>query len=134
VGARRLEAPPAELAIQDARGDAVMRIQLAWSSAFEAFALAGLQRDANASHVIVFAALAEKDTDFQPNFFAVQDGRTYRPDPTNSSELGFVLGGPGSLPAGELVLGYFVVPHSFDPHARMELFWNDRSVDVQLAR
>jgi hypothetical protein len=130
----RQEAAPAELAISDARGDAKLRIQLAHSAAFEAWALEALRRDPGAGHVIVFAVLAEADTDFHPNFFVVQGGRTFRPDPAIAGEVGFLLGEPGNLPAGELAVGYIVVPASFDPREAMELFWNDRSVETVLAR
>jgi hypothetical protein len=132
IGLRQTESP-AQLAISDAKGDSKLRIQLAYSASFESFALATLGRDPAANHVIVFAALAEHDTDFQPNFFAVQSGRTFRPDPTSPSELGFLLGAPGKLPAGEIAVGYLIVPVTFDPHATMELFWNDRSVETVLA-
>jgi hypothetical protein len=132
IGLRQADSP-AQLEIADARGDARMRIQLAYSAAFESYALATLGPDPAASHVIVFAALAESDAEFQPNFFVVQSGRTFRPDPTSPSELGFLLGAAGKLPAGELAVGYLVVPASFDPQAPIELFWNDRSVETVLA-
>jgi len=129
----RQEASPAELTVTDARGDAKLRIQLAYSAAFEAWALESLRRAPGSGHVIVFAALAEADTDFQPNFFAVQSGRTFRPDPSIAGEIGFLLGQGGKLPSGELAVGYIVVPPSFDPRQSMELFWNDRSVETLLA-
>ncbi len=132
IGLRQSDSP-AQLEISDARGAARMRIQLAYSGAFESYALAALGRDPAANHVIVFASLAESDTDFQPNFFVVQSGRTFRPDPTSPSELGFLLGEPGKLPAGELAVGYLIVPSNFDPRAPMELFWNDRSIEAVLA-
>ncbi len=132
IGLRQTESP-AQLSVSDARGDARLRIQLAYSAAFESFALASLGRDPAADHVIVFAALAEADTEFQPNFFVVQNGRTFRPDPASPSELGFLLGEAGKLPSGELAVGYIVVPSSFDPRIAMELFWNDRSVEAVLA-
>jgi len=132
IGLRQTDSP-AQFQIGDAKGDARLRIQLAYSASFESFALATLDRDPAAHRVIVFATLAEVDTDFQPNFFVVQGGRTFRPDPLNSTELGFLLGEAGNLPAGELAVGYLVVPASFDPHAAIELFWNDRSIEVVLA-
>ena len=132
IGLRQADSP-AQLEVSDARGDARMRIQLAWSAAFEGYALATLGRDPASSHVIVFASLAESDTDFQPNFFVVQNGRTFRPDPTSPSELGFLLGTAGKLAAGEVAVGYLIVPSSFDPQAPIELFWNDRSVETVLA-
>jgi len=132
IGLRQADSP-AQLEVSDARGDARLRIQLAYSAAFEGYALATLARNPAANHVIVFATLAEADTDFQPNFFVVQNGRTFRPDPTSPSELGFLLGTPGKLGAGELAVGYLIVPPSFDPQAPIELFWNDRSVETVLA-
>ena len=100
IGLRQTDSP-AQLSVSDARGDARLRIQLAYSAAFESYALATLGRDPAANHVIVFAALAESDTEFQPNFFVVQGGRTFQPDPTREQRLGFVLGEPGKLPGGE---------------------------------
>jgi len=132
IGLRQLDSP-AQFEIADARGDERMRIQLAYSAAFESYALETLGRDPAANHVIVFASLAESDSQFQPNFFVVQNGRTFRPDPTSPSELGFLLGESGKLPAGELAVGYLVVPASFDPQAAIELFWNDRSIETVLA-
>jgi hypothetical protein len=132
IGLRQGDSP-AQLSIANARGDARLRIQLAYSAAFEGYALATLGRNPAANHVIVFASLAESDTEFQPNFFVVQSGRTFRPDPTSPSELGFLLGEAGKLPAGELAVGYLVVPATFDPQAPMELFWNDRSIESVLA-
>ena len=132
IGLRQSESP-AQLEISDARGDSHLRIQLAYSAAFESYTLATFGRDPAANLVIVFAALAESDTEFQPNFFVVQNGRTFRPDPTSPSELGFLLGEAGALPAGELIVGYLIVPSTFDPHAALELFWNDRSVETVLA-
>jgi hypothetical protein len=129
----RQQVAPAELEVRDARGDGRLRIQLAHSSAFEAYALDALRRPAGSSRVLVFAALAEADIDFQPNFFVVQGGRTFRPDPSMAGEIGFLLGQPGKLPAGEIAVGYLIVPASFDPREAMELFWNDRSVDAVLA-
>jgi hypothetical protein len=131
--ALRQSAAPAQLAISDVRGASKLAIQLAYSASFESYALAALGKSASESRVLVFDARAELDADFQPNFLIVQDGRTFRPDPQSANELGFVLGGPGSLPAGELAAGYLVVPASFDPSRSLELFWNDRSVAAVLA-
>ena len=44
-----------------------------------------------------------------------------------------MLGSAGAVPSGELVVGYLVVPASFDPGRSLELFWNDRSVAAVLA-
>jgi hypothetical protein len=83
--------------------------------------------------VIVWSVTSERAADFHPNFFVVQSGRTFRPDPQNPAELGFLLGGPGTQPAGEMSIGYLVVPASFDPANAIEVFWNDRSLEAVLA-
>lgn len=129
----RQDAAPASLQVKDVHGANSLLIDLAYSASFEAFALDTLGRDRAAYRVLVWSAQADKDAAFQPNFFVVQSGRTFRPDPQNTAELGFVLGTPGKLPAGEMAVGYLVMPASFDPANPLEVFWNDRSVEAVLA-
>jgi len=129
----RQDASPATLRVDDVHGSHTLDIELAYSGAFEAFALATLQLDPAAHRVLVWSAQAERAADFHPNFFVVQSGRTYRPEPQNPAELAFLLGAPGKLPAGEMAVGYLVMPAGFDPANPLELFWNDRSVAAVLA-
>jgi hypothetical protein len=131
--ALRQDAAPALFDVDDVHGARSLRIELAYSASFESFALATLGRDPSANRVIVWSAQAARAADFHPNFFVVQSGRTFRPDPQNPAELAFLLGAAGALPAGEMVVGYLVVPASFDPAGPLELFWNDRSVEAVLA-
>jgi hypothetical protein len=131
--ALRQQAAPALFDVDDVHGTQSLRIELAYSASFESFALSRLGRDATANRVLVWSAQAVKDADFRPNFFVVQSGRTFRPDPQNPAELAFLLGGAGPLPAGEMAVGYLVIPASFDPADSLELFWNDRSVEAVLA-
>jgi len=131
--ALRQEAAPATLDLEDVHGKRTLKIEIAYSAAFEAYALQTLSHEPAASHVIVWSAQAQRDVDFRANFFVVQNGRTYRPDPQTPAEAGFLLGAPGTLPTGEMAVGYLVVPASFDPRAPLEVFWNDRSVEATLA-
>lgn len=131
--ALRQEAAPAQFEVDDVHGARSLRIELAYSASFESFALATLGRDPRSNRVIVWSAQAVRDAEFHPNFFVVQSGRTFRPDPQNPAELAFLLGAAGKLPAGEMALGYLVVPANFDPASSLELFWNDRSVEAVLA-
>jgi hypothetical protein len=131
--ALRQDATPAFFDVDDVHGAQQLRIELAYSASFEAYALATLGRDASASRVLVWSAQSLRAADFQPNFFVVQSGRTFRPDPHNAAELGFLLGSAGALPAGEMAVGYLVVPASFDPANALEVFWNDRSVEAVFA-
>jgi len=132
--ALRQEAAPATLEIQNAHGQKSLKIEVAYSAAFEGFALQQLGRRAGESRVLVWTAQAERDADFHPNFFVVQSGRTFRPDPEKSGEIGFLLGAPGTLPSGEMAVGYLVMPANFDPAASLQVFWNDRSVSAVLAQ
>ena len=132
--ALRQQVAPAELIVEDVYGNQKLRIQWAHSAAFEARVLEALQRDPGATHVIAFMALAPGDsTEFHPNFLVVQGSRTFRPDPEDGSEVGFLAGNPGPIPRGSLALGYLVVPAIFDPALSMELWWNDQSARTLLA-
>jgi len=131
--ALRQQQAPATLEIANVHGQKTLRIEVAFSSAFESFALSALSRRPGESHVLVWTVQAERDEDFRPNFFVVQGGRTFRPDPEKASEIGFLLGAPGTLPGGQMAVGYLVMPPSFDPAASLEVFWNDRSVAAVLA-
>ena len=132
--ALRQQVAPAELRVEDVYGGERLRIQWAHSNAFAALTLDALGLDPAAHHVIAFLALAPSDAaDFHPNFLVVQDARTYRPDPDQTREIGFLVGAPGTIPSGRLALGYLVVPAGFDPARELELWWNDRSARVLLA-
>ncbi|HTO52704.1 MAG TPA: hypothetical protein VMR50_04890 [Myxococcota bacterium] len=131
--ALRQEAAPATFDLEDAHGKHTLKIEVAYSAAFEGYALQSLARDPSSSHVLVWSAQAIRDTDFHPNFFVVQNGRTFRPDPQGAGEIGFLLGEIGALPSGEMAVGYLVMPASFDPGKSLEVFWNDRSVETVLA-
>ncbi len=132
--ALRQQVAPAELVVEDVYGTEKLRIQWAYSGAFEARVLEALRRDPDAHHVIAFLALAPGDpAEFHPNFLVVQGSRTFRPDPEDGTELGFLAGDPGPIPRGSLALGYMVVPAIFDPTETMELWWNDRSARTLLA-
>jgi hypothetical protein len=130
--ALRQQDSPAQIEIKT-QGQEQLRIALAYSASFEAYALAALGRDQSSSRVLVWSAQALRATPFRPNFFVVQSGRTFRPDPQNAAEIAYLLGGPGEIPSGEMAVGYLVVPASFDPAHELEVFWNDRSVAAVLA-
>jgi len=130
--ALRQQDSPAQIEVKT-QGEAQLRISLAYSGSFESYALPALGRTASQSRVLVWSAQALRATPFAPNFFVVQSGRTFRPDPQNTAEIAYLLGGPGTIPAGEMAVGYLVVPASFDPAQKLDLFWNDRSVAAVLA-
>jgi len=131
--ALRQQQAPATLEIGNAHGQKSLRIEVAYSASFESYALHSLSLRPGVSHVLVWTAQAEREADFHPNFFAVQHGRTFRPDPEKPAEVGFLLGAPGKLPSGEMAVGYLVLPQAFDPAAPLEVYWNDRSMTAVLA-
>lgn len=128
--ALRQQIAPAEFSVEDVHRNRELLIRIAHSASFEErlSAAVGLMDQ----HVFLFAARSVSQGEFYPNFFVVRDGLTFRPDPANRRELGFLVGDAGPLPAGHSVLGYLVVPTRFDPRAELEIWWNDRSVRTTL--
>ena len=57
---------------------------------------------------------------------------TFRPDPGEATEVGFLLGSAGEVEAGADLLGYIVVPVRFDPSREMDVWWNDHSLSAVL--
>lgn len=128
--ALRQELAPATFRIMDVRGNEQLIVSVAHSVAFEERVLEALgQSD---GHVLLYSARSVRDVEFHPNFFLVYDGATFRPDPEDSRESGLIVGEPGQLEAGYLVLGYLVVPDRFDPATGLELWLNDRSLHTVL--
>ena len=62
----------------------------------------------------------------------VQDGVTFRPEPSEAREVGLLVGQPGDLERGFMVVGYIVIPARFDPRRSMDVYWNDRSISTIL--
>jgi hypothetical protein len=128
----RQELAPAEFVIEDALGAEQLRIQVAHSESVESQVLSAL-RPTGEWRVLAFSATAVETVEFHPNFFVVQDSRTFRPDPADPSELGLLVGERGPLEAGSATLGYFLIPARFDVARELEVWWNDRSIEVTLA-
>jgi len=131
--ALRQQVAPATLALRDASEREQLFLRVAYSPAFEARAAADLGLGAEPKHVFLFSARSAAASEFYPNFLVVQDGVTFRPEPEDPRELGFLVGEPGAMDKGVLSLGYLVVPGRFDPSRPIELWWNDRSMSATLA-
>ena len=129
----RQQVAPAELAVEDVRGRPQLFLRYAYSPSFETRAVRALGLDPARSRVLLFSARSESDVEFYPNFSAIQDGVSFRPEPSRASELGFVLGAPGTLGAGRIAIGYLVLPARVDPARPLELWWNDRKLEATLA-
>ena len=130
--ALRQSLAPATLEVKDARGNDHLHIRFAHADSFEAHVLESLGSDPSEHRVLAFYARATSEADFQPNFLVVQDGRTFRPDKRDSSEVALLVGEAGTIEAGLLVMGYIVIPAQFNPARPIEIYWNDRSLVTTL--
>jgi hypothetical protein len=61
-----------------------------------------------------------------PSF--AQGGVTFRPDPSDPSQLGWVAGGPAESRRGSPQLGYVALPEGFDVERPLAIFWGDEVV------
>ncbi len=130
----RQQVAPAELTVEDVRGRPQLLLRYAYSPSFEERAVSALGLDRARSRVLLFSARSETQVDFFPNFSVIQDGVSARPEPSLTSELGFVLGAPGSMAPGLVSIGYLVLPARVDPARPLALWWNDRKLEATLAR
>jgi hypothetical protein len=128
------ERAPATLDLPDANSPGIT-LRLARSNAFEgrlrdAFSAAGLPV---AGPVLVFAAEARASTAFYANLTFAQGHVAYHPDPEDRGQLGLLRGRQGDLAAGEIALGYVVLPQGTDLAEPMDIYWNDRRITAVLA-
>ncbi len=91
------------------------RLQQAWQS-----------RGGIGAPVLLFTAHSKRAEDFWANLTFVQGHLTYQPDSANARQLGILQGRLGALDAGEVVLGYVVLPKSWDLEQPLDVYWNDR--------
>ena len=88
----RQEQAPAEVRVEDVHGSETLRVQLSHSAAFESLVLGALGSSASEMRVIAFMASAPVETEFHPNFFVTQSGKTFRPDPLDTREVAYLVG------------------------------------------
>jgi hypothetical protein len=125
---------PAMLA-EPEQSDPEMLVRLARSTAFEArlrdaWAAAGHPIEGK---VVVFAAEARAPYAFHANLTFAQGHVAYHPDPTDRRQFGLLRGRQGDLAAGEITLGYVVLPAQTDLSEPMDIYWNDRRITAVLA-
>jgi len=124
---------PAVFERTTADGRGVMRLALARSRAFEDRlrgaweSRGGLGRSA----VVLFTAGSKQADAFHPNLTFVQGHLTFQPDPSNPRQLGVLQGRLGALDAGEVVLGYVVLPDTMRLDQPFDVYWDDRRLAVQ---
>jgi len=125
---------PATLAEPD-DAEPEMLLRIARSPAFESrlrdtWAAAGQPIDGT---VVVFAAEARAPYAFHANLTFAQGHVAYHPDPSDRRQFGLLRGREGELKAGEITLGYVVLPDTADAAEPMDIYWNDRRITAVLA-
>jgi len=128
------ERAPALLAEPNGAGPGVV-VRLARSAAFEgrlhdAFSAAGQPL---AGPVVLFAAEARSAVEFYANLTFAQGHIAFHPDPEDARQIGVLRGRQGALAAGELALGYVVLPAQTDLAQPVDIYWNDRRITAVLA-
>jgi hypothetical protein len=127
----RQQIAPAELTVEDVRGRPQLHLRYAYSPSFEQRAIEALGLDAAKQRVLIFSVRSEADVEFFPSFTAIQDGVSFRPEP--SREIGYVVGSAGPMAAGLVGIGYIVLPARVDAARPIDLYWNDRKLGATLS-
>jgi hypothetical protein len=123
------DAVPARISRSTADGQGVFEVALAYSPAFEA----RVERDGaqlDGRRVLLFTASSKRPEEFFATFTFVQGHLTFQPEHRDPRQLGVLQGRLGSLVAGEAVLGYVVLPSTFDLAAPLDVYWDDRHTTV----
>jgi hypothetical protein len=123
---------PATLTRETAGGRGLFQVAVAHSQAFEerlkqAWASRG---GLGSSRVLLFTAVSKTPSPFHANFTFVQGHLTYQPDSNNPRQIGLLEGHLGQLDAGDVVLGYVVLPDTMDLRGRLDVWWNDRRASM----
>jgi hypothetical protein len=82
--------------------------------------------------VLLFAAVAQDESDFDGNLTFVQGHSAFQPEQANPDHLGVIRGRLGQLEADEAVLGYVVLPQRMDTAKPLDIYWNDRMLTTVL--
>lgn len=127
---------PAEFVKQTAAGDESLRVQLAYSAAFETrmqemWSGAGARI---ASRVLLFTAVASRADAFYATLTFTQGHLQFHPDANDAQQLGVLQGRLGPLQAQEVVLGYVVLPDRMDLSQPIGVYWDDRHTEVTFRR
>jgi hypothetical protein len=123
---------PARLQRRTADGAGVFEVTLARSRGFEGrLQHAWRSRGGiGAQPVLLFTANSKRPEAFWANLTFVQGHLTYQPDAENPRQLGVLQGRLGELESGEVVLGYVILPESWDLSQELDVYWNDRHLAV----
>jgi hypothetical protein len=106
------------------------RLQVARSRAFAE--RVGSQLDDGADKVVLFSVDTQQSGAFHGNLTFVQGHVAFQPLSSDPSQLGLLRGELGDLRADGPLLGYVVLPASFDLARPMDIYWNDQQVTATL--
>lgn len=117
--------------IEGVPGREEIRVSFAHSHAFVDRALeAGLLPPTSVSPVLLFSAVATRESEFHPNFTLVQGHIAFQPDLRDQGQMGLLRGALGRQEPGAVVLGYLVLPEDFALEAPLDVYWNDRRIEA----
>lgn len=127
---------PARLQRRTADGNGVFQVAMARSRGFEGRLQKAWQSRGGigAQPVLLFTAHSKRPEAFWANLTFVQGHLTYQPDAANARQLGILQGRLGELDSGEVVLGYVVLPESWDLSQELDVYWNDRHMAATFGR
>lgn len=102
-----------------------MRVSMAYSQAFdERVRSAG----GAGGSVLLFSVEPQAAGRFLPNFTFVQGHLTFSPRRDDPAQFGILSGRVGDLAAGDLVLGYVILPEAIDVARSLDVYWDDQQV------
>jgi len=117
---------PATL-LREANGTTSLVLRLAHSSSFEErlrTAGAAIGRPI-VGPVVLFSAEAVAPERFHANLTFSQEHTAFHPERDDPTQFGLLQGGLGTLSAGDIVIGYMVLPATVDPGLPIDVYWND---------
>ena len=126
---------PATLVKPGASAPQGMLLRVAHSAALEGRIADALAQTGETAHgpVLAFESLAHEPGDFFANLTFVQGHVAFHPDPEDTRQVGVLRGRQGALAAGEIALGYVVLPAQTDLAQPIDVYWNDRRITATLA-
>lgn len=125
---------PATFVQRDDDGPRGVTLQLANSEVFSSrVANALLRRGAPTGLTVAFHALASERGNFFGNLTFVQGHMAFHPDESDPAQFGLLMGQLGRLAPGDAVLGYAVLPTSFDLAKPVDVYWDDQLFTARLS-
>lgn len=126
---------PAEFVKEAADGSEAVAFALAHSAAFQERLRSAHPRagELGAGPALLFSVVAKRPEPFHANLTFTQGHLAFSPDAGSSLQLGVLQGRLGELEAGEVVLGWVVLPEAMDLRQPIGVYWNDRHTEVTFA-